>query len=28
MAGTPLDLDVDLESAGIERPVKTGKAAR
>jgi hypothetical protein len=28
MAGTPLDLDSDLESAAIERLVKAGKAAR
>ncbi len=28
MAGTPLDLDVDLESAGIEHLVKTGKTTR
>jgi hypothetical protein len=28
MAGTRLDLDSDLESAGIEHLVKTGKAAR
>ena len=28
MAGTPLDLDADLESAGIERLVKTGKTTR
>jgi hypothetical protein len=28
MAGTHLDLDSDLESAGIEHLVKTGKAAR
>jgi hypothetical protein len=28
MAGTPLDLDADLESAGIEHLVKTGKARR
>ena len=27
-AGTPLDLDLDLESAGIEHLVKTGKAAK
>jgi hypothetical protein len=26
MAGTHLDLDADLESAGIEHLVKTGKA--
>jgi hypothetical protein len=28
MAGTSLDLDSDLESAGIERLVNTGKATR
>ena len=28
MAGTPLDLDPDLESAGIEHLVKTGKTIR
>ena len=28
MAGTPLDLDTDLESAGIEHLVKTGKKTR
>ena len=28
MAGTHLDLDNDLESAGIEHLVKTGKKAR
>jgi hypothetical protein len=28
MAGTHLDLDADLESAGIEHLVKTGKATR
>ncbi len=28
MAGTNLDLDADLESAGIEHLVKTGKEAR
>ena len=28
MAGTHLDLDTDLESAGIEHLVKTGKATR
>ena len=28
MAGTHLDLDADLESAGIEHVVKTGKATR
>jgi hypothetical protein len=28
MAGTRLDLDADLESAGIEHLVKTGKATR
>jgi hypothetical protein len=28
MAGTHLDLDADLESAGIEHLVKTRKAAR
>ena len=28
MAGTHLDLDADLESAGIEHLVNTGKAAR
>ena len=28
MAGTHLDLDADLESAGIERLVNTGKAAK
>ena len=28
MAGTPLDLDADLESAAIEHLLKTGKAAR
>jgi hypothetical protein len=28
MAGTHLDLDTDLESAGIERLVKTGKTIR
>ena len=28
MAGTHLDLDADLESAGIEHLVKTGKAKR
>jgi hypothetical protein len=28
MAGTHLDLDVDLEAAGIEHLVKTGKATR
>ncbi len=28
MAGTKLDLDPDLESAGIEHLVKTGKAAK
>ena len=28
MAGTPLDLDVDLESAGIEHLVRTGKTTR
>ncbi len=28
MAGTNLDLDVDLESAGIEHLVNTGKAGR
>lgn len=28
MAGTHLDLDADLESAGIEHLVKTGNAAR
>ena len=28
MAGTHLDLDADLESAGIEHLVKTGKARR
>lgn len=28
MAGTALDLDADLESAGIEHLVNTGKATR
>jgi hypothetical protein len=28
MAGTSLDLDADLESAGIEHLVKTGRATR
>ena len=28
MAGTQLDLDADLESAGIEHLVKTGKTTR
>ena len=28
MAGTDLDLDPDLESAGIENLVRTGRAAR
>ena len=28
MAGTHLDLDADLESAGIEHLVRTGKATR
>jgi hypothetical protein len=28
MAGTHLDLDADLETAGIEHLVKTGKATR
>jgi len=28
MAGTQIDLDSDLESAAIERLVKTGKTAR
>jgi len=28
MAGTHLDLDADLETAGIEHLVKTGKAIR
>ena len=28
MAGTPFDLDADLESAGIEHMVKTGKTTR
>lgn len=28
MAGTPLDLDSDLESAAVEHLVKTGKAVR
>jgi len=28
MAGTHIDLDTDLESAGIEHLVKTGKATR
>ena len=28
MAGTPLDLDAELESAAIEHLVKTGKATR
>ena len=28
MAGTHLDLDADLESAGIEHLVKTGKTTR
>lgn len=28
MAGTPLDLDTDLEAAGIEHLVKTGKKSR
>lgn len=28
MAGTQLDLDAELESAGIERLVKTGKTTR
>lgn len=28
MAGTHIDLDSDLESAAIERLVKTGKAAK
>jgi len=28
MAGTSLDLDTDLESAGIEHLVKTGKKTR
>ena len=28
MAGTDLDLDTDLESAGIEHLVKTGKRTR
>ncbi len=28
MAGTPLDLEADLESAGIEHLVKTGKTTR
>ena len=28
MAGTDLDLDPDLEAAGIEHLVKTGKATR
>lgn len=28
MAGTHFDLDADLESAGIEHLVKTGKARR
>ena len=28
MAGTPLDLDKDLESAGIEHLLQTGKATK
>lgn len=28
MAGTPFDLDADLESAGIEHLAKTGKTTR
>jgi hypothetical protein len=28
MAGTDLDLDTDLESAGVEHLVKTGKTTR
>ena len=28
MAGTDLDLDPDLEAAGVERLVKTGKATK
>ena len=28
MAGTPLDLDADLESAGIDHLVNTGRATR
>ncbi len=28
MAGTPLDLDTELESSGIEHLVKTGKTTR
>ena len=28
MAGTPLDLDTDLESAGIEHLVKTRRTTR
>ena len=28
MAGTPLDLDAELESSGIEHLVKTGKTTR
>ena len=28
MAGTDLDLDSDLEAAGVERLVKTGKATK